>query len=247
MRQSSIKSPKNNSLGSTLIEKGLDGLNLFYGIYRGLVMDNQDPQRNNALKVWVPEVLGGVIRWAYPRGQQGGPNYGFKNLTPKVGEVVYITFEYGDASKPLWEPHGWSGDESDNILSDPGIGGFVTPNGNLFLYNEHDNTLHINFNGSIFIHSQANVVLKSNGILTLNGEKGTVINGGSNGGLVIAADLTEKLNNLVQELEEMKTILNTHTHNCTAPGTPSGPMVTPLTEPLTPFQSIDYENDKALH
>ncbi len=34
-------------------------------------------------------------------------NNGFKYLAPKVGDIVFVTFEFGDPTKPLWEYHGW--------------------------------------------------------------------------------------------------------------------------------------------
>lgn len=243
----SNKSKKDNRLGNTIVERGLEGLNRFYGIYRGLVMENKDPLGLNRLYIWIPEVMGGITRWALPRGQQGGAQYGFKKLAPQVQEIVYVTFEYGDASKPLWEPHGWSTQEVPGKLKEPDAGGFVTPNGNMCLFDEKDNTLHLYFKGSIYIHSGSSVVLSSDSILSLKSEKGVVLNGGKNGGIINSEDLTAKLNQLITELETVKTQINTHTHNCTAPGSPSGPPIIPISQIFSQFISLDYEDEKALH
>lgn len=51
-------------------------------------------------------------------------------MAPKNGDIVYITFEYGDPSKPLWEYHGWAQNQIPDILDDPDTMGIVTPNGN---------------------------------------------------------------------------------------------------------------------
>ena len=38
-------------------------------------------------------------------------------MSPKNGDIVYITFEYGDPSKPLWEYHGWAQNQIPDILT----------------------------------------------------------------------------------------------------------------------------------
>lgn len=241
------KNNKKSDFGILITERGLEGINRFYGIYRGLVIRNDDPDNCNNLYVWVPEVLGGLRAWAYPRNQRGGVNHGYKQLTPRINEVVWITFEYGDASKPLWEYHGWAPEEAPESLAKPSAGGFITPNGNCFLYDEEDNSLFIDFKGPVFINSDSPIEIVSSKVVGLTGNDGTVINEGDNGGMVNINQLTEKLNNLVKELEQIKTLINTHTHNCTTPGSPSGPPITPIIQPITPFKAIDYEDNKALH
>lgn len=62
------------------------------------------------------------------------------------------------------------------------------------------------------------------------------IHGGGNGGLVNIKQLTDKLNDLVQAF-------NSHTHECTAPGSPS---LTPAT-PLLNFRASDYEDTTIKH
>lgn len=246
-----------NLVGNIIVEKGLEGLNRFYGIYRALVRENRDPTNTNRLLLWIPEVMGGIVQWAYPRGQYGSIGYGVKWVTPKINEVVYVTFEYGDASKPLWEPHGWSKGESPSPINHPAVGGFITPRGNMFYYDERDNSLHINFKGTIYVQGGEDVVVVAKDIISISSENGVILNGGGNGGMVNAAELTQKLNQLVQELETQKqqlnlciSLLNTHTHNCTAPGTPSGPnlmQMQAITQKFSQFNSLDYEDEKALH
>lgn len=41
--------------------------NKYYGIYRGVVVDNNDPKKLNRITAMVPQVLGeGVTEWAWP-------------------------------------------------------------------------------------------------------------------------------------------------------------------------------------
>lgn len=229
-----------------IIEKGLEGLNRYYSVYRGVVLSNDDPDKANGLLLWLPEVLGGIKAWAYPKNQYGSKGCGIKPLTPQVNDIVYVTFEYGDASKPLWEYHGWAKGEAPTPLNDPLIGGVITPNGNRVLYNEQDNTLDIYFNGQIYIHGKQEVVVSSDSIVTVKGNTGVVINGGDNDGMVNIQQLTQKLNQLVQEINGLKAELAAHTHTGNI-GTPTSPPIAPLSQTFSPFVAEDYEDTKALH
>lgn len=228
------------------IERGLEGINRFYSIYRAVVIDNRDPNKLNRLKVYVPEVLGGLKAWAIPRNQYGGLGHGIKPLTPQVGDYVYVTFEYGDASKPLWEYHGWAQGESPVPLNNPLVGGIITPKGNRILYNEEDDTLDVYFKGQVFIHGVSEVVLSSDSSVNLRGESGVVLNEGDNGGIINIEELTAKLNQLVQEIEQLKTQINAHTHTGNS-GVPTSPPLTPITQIFSQFTSSDYEDTKSLH
>ena len=102
-----------------LMERGIESLGRFYSIYRGMVMDNEDPNHMNSLQVAIPEIQGGIIVWALPFGQHGGLKTGFKYLAPEIGDTVYIMFEYGNPSKPLWTYHGFGLEQIPEELDDP--------------------------------------------------------------------------------------------------------------------------------
>lgn len=80
------------STAKLLTEEGIEGLGRYYSIYRGIVVDNNDTEKHmNRIKVCCPEVMGGIITWAYAKGQHGSINNGFKYLAPKVGDIVFVT------------------------------------------------------------------------------------------------------------------------------------------------------------
>jgi uncharacterized protein involved in type VI secretion and phage assembly len=82
----------------------------FYGKYRGLVEDNKDPQNLGRIKVKVPEVLGDVVSgWAWPCAPFVGSQAGFFAI-PAKGSGVWIEFEAGDTSRPIWVG-GWWGQQ----------------------------------------------------------------------------------------------------------------------------------------
>jgi hypothetical protein len=79
----------------------------FYGKYRGLVVVNADPLNQGRLKAVVPEVLGlETSNWALPCSPYAGPLSGLFAV-PQFGAGVWIEFEAGDASRPVWSGCWW--------------------------------------------------------------------------------------------------------------------------------------------
>ena len=80
----------------------------FYGKYRGIVLNNQDPLQIGRLQAIVPEVLGEVPSgWALPCAPYAGTGSGFYAI-PMIGAGVWIEFEAGDPSRPIWTGAWWA-------------------------------------------------------------------------------------------------------------------------------------------
>jgi hypothetical protein len=74
------------------------GNSRFYGIYRGVVRDNADPLNKTRVKVQVPQVLAdAVTEWAWPVN-----TLGLAPVIPNVSQGVWVMFEGGDPSYPVW-------------------------------------------------------------------------------------------------------------------------------------------------
>lgn len=70
----------------------------FYGVYRGVVKDTNDPLGKFRVKLQVPQVLSNAItEWAWPVNQLG-----VTTVSPNVGQGVWVMFEGGDPSYPVW-------------------------------------------------------------------------------------------------------------------------------------------------
>jgi type VI secretion system (T6SS) baseplate-like injector VgrG len=68
----------------------------FYGIYRGTAMNTADPMMRGRIQVSVPVAAGGGASWAEACRD-------FKsNSTPPVGTTVWVMYEGGDVSRPVW-------------------------------------------------------------------------------------------------------------------------------------------------
>ena len=74
----------------------------FYGKYRGVVTDINDPLQTGRVRAHVPDVMGEEeTGWAMSAMPFGGDGMGFFAL-PKVGAGVWIEFEHGDPDYPIW-------------------------------------------------------------------------------------------------------------------------------------------------
>ena len=70
----------------------------FYGLYRGVVASTADPLNKGRLKLTVPQVLGTeTTGWAWSRD-----NSSSRHQVPVVGQGVWVMFEGGDPSHPIW-------------------------------------------------------------------------------------------------------------------------------------------------
>jgi uncharacterized protein involved in type VI secretion and phage assembly len=82
-----------------------------YGKYRGIVTDNQDPERRGRIRVQVPDVLADLpSAWALPCVPYTDLGAG-SAAVPPIGTGVWVEFEQGDADLPVWVGSWWnSGD-----------------------------------------------------------------------------------------------------------------------------------------
>ncbi|WP_409473054.1 phage baseplate assembly protein V [Streptomyces sp. HC307] len=85
--------------------------NRYLGKYRGRVVDNDDPLRIGRITVEVPDVLGGEpSTWALPCLPFTGPESG-QFVVPPPGTGVWVEFEQGDPSFPVWTGCWWGAAE----------------------------------------------------------------------------------------------------------------------------------------
>jgi hypothetical protein len=74
------------------------------------------------------------------------------------------------------------------------------------------------------------------------------LNGTNYGGLIIVAELTDKLNNLENAFNQHLTLYNLHTHaGVTSGSSTTSPVVVQDTQTLTPTIEADLENTTVLH
>jgi len=95
-----------------LVEAARYMVNRYFGKYRGIVKEVGDGDNLGMIKAEVPAVYGEGIEspWASPCVPFAGRNYGFLML-PELDDGVWIEFEDGDISLPIWTGCWWADDE----------------------------------------------------------------------------------------------------------------------------------------
>jgi len=89
--------------------------NRHYGKYRGYVHRVDDPDKLGRIQAIVPRLLGDTpTGWALPCTPYAGPDQGMF-LVPEVGAGVWIEFEGGDLSSPIWTGMWWGKPEASDV------------------------------------------------------------------------------------------------------------------------------------
>lgn len=232
---------------SNLVDHGIDSIGRYYSIYRAAVVDIEDTMQMDRLLVYIPEL--NIQDWALPRGSHGSHVCGFRqHPLPKVNDIVYVTFEDGNPALPLWEWHGWAELQRPPEFDDPDVCGIITPKGTQILVNDRTGEVKINAKQRISIYADGDdgIAVAAEKIF-INSKDKVVVNQGQYG-VPNIVELTKKLNDLVAEVEQLRSAFNTHTHPGVQPGPgATSPTINMVNKPVTKFNKNDYEDKQFLH
>jgi uncharacterized protein involved in type VI secretion and phage assembly len=136
--------------------------NRFYGKYRGIVTDVDASTLR--IRATVPAVLGTTPSgWCQPCVPYAGPKVGFFFL-PDPGAGVWIEFEGGDVSYPIWTGCFWRDGELPAEAA-PTVRGIVTAAPHQLLFDDDADEV------SLGDSNGGTVVLDSGGVTTTRGQK----------------------------------------------------------------------------
>jgi uncharacterized protein involved in type VI secretion and phage assembly len=138
----------------------------FYGKYRGVVTDVDE--KTMRIKASVPAVLPGATSgWALPCVPYAGDRVGFFFL-PAVGSMVWIEFEGGDVSYPIWSGCFW---EAGQVPPDASATtrGVVTSAPHKLLFDDKASSV------TIADSNAGSVVLDSNGVAAKRGSGNVLV------------------------------------------------------------------------
>lgn len=152
----------------------------YLGKYRGVVTNNVDPLMRGRLLVTVPDVLGMVpSSWAEPcvplAGPTGSPMGVY--MVPPVGAGVWVEFEQGDPTYPIWVGCRWGATSDVPPLAHLGLP--VTPN--IVLQSATQNSMVISDlpgpTGGIMLKSAtgATLIVNDTGIYISNGKGASIV------------------------------------------------------------------------
>jgi hypothetical protein len=195
----------------------------YYGKYRGQVTDNGDPRNQGRIKANVPRALGAAESgWALPAFIYGGASEQGFFAVPDVGAGVWIEFEGGDLSYPIWTGT-WFMDGAVPESAKPGKKVLKTKAGHKLVLDDDGGTLEIT-------DSNGNTVTMDSSTVKVAAGNATKV--------VIDAPQIELVENsthpvvlgdeLLQYLQQMVQVYQQHMHpgesTATGPVTPAPPM-----------------------
>lgn len=202
-----------------------------YGKYRGTVTDNQDPRKQGRVKVKVPEILSDTDSgWALPCAPYAGEETGIYSVPP-VGAGVWVEFEAGDVSRPIWVGCWWKSNKTPKDED----GAVVTPDVKIvrseqgLLLALHDDSQIIALSDS----SGANIlkIEVQQGLVTVKASTKVVVDAAQIELVASASHAGVFGDSLSTYLNQIVTSFNAHMH----PGQTAGPFPVTPAPPTAPF------------
>jgi len=146
----------------------------FFGKYRGLVEDNIDPKNRGRLFVRVPAVMGEQRVWAMPCVPYAGDQVGLFAM-PKIGTGIWVEFEAGDPSYPIWVGCFWGDGHIGAQDASPDIKFFKTDNVTIRIDDPSGELVIENSSGSSIKLTSSEISQKSQTVRSEAGPKKTVL------------------------------------------------------------------------
>lgn len=150
----------------------------FFGKYRGTVVDVLDGDDLGFISVSVPEIFGAdhVVERVRPCSPFAGSKHGFVAI-PEVGDGVWVEFEAGKTSLPIWSGFWWAS----GAMPEPKgklVRSFITSKGHKLLLDDDAGQVSL-------LHSAGAEIVMSDGDITIR-------IGGDNGASIklTASDIT---------------------------------------------------------
>lgn len=145
-------------------EDGLESFGRYYGIYKGFVASNNDPDNLGRLQLKVPQIYGDDIYdyWALPKGVYSGNGVG-SFFIPYKDDFVWVQFENGDPRFPVWD-YGWWSKNSAPKGAKPSVKIIQTNSGHRIEMDDDNKSISIiDANGNIVNLNKDGIYLKNSG------------------------------------------------------------------------------------
>jgi len=196
----------------TLVELAEKLRQRHYGKYRGTVADNDDPEKMGRIRAWVPKVLDEVMSpWAMPCTPYAGNGSG-QYVIPPQDAGVWIEFEGGNPSLPIWSGGWWSPNQvpgnQDDVGKVPSMKVIRSEQGLMVCFDDDGQTISVSdSNGSNILKIEVQggqVLLKGASKVVVESPQIELVQSASHP--VVFGD------ELMTYLSQLVTMLQTHTH-----------------------------------
>ena len=152
----------------------------YFGKYRGMVVENIDPQQIGRIIAQVPDVLGATPSgWAMPCVPVAGTQAGCF-VVPPIGSQVWMEFEAGNPDNPIWTGGFWGSVANVPVLATAPAA--IPPGQNIVLQTTGQNVILLSdaaptpASGGILLKSSsgATICVNASGIYISNGQGATI-------------------------------------------------------------------------
>jgi hypothetical protein len=202
----------------------------YFGRYRGQVTDNSDPDNLGRIRAKVPKILGDEeTGWALPTFIYGGASEQGFFAVPDIGAGVWIEFEGGDLSYPLWSGT-WYTSGAIPESARPGKKVLKTKSGHKIVLDDDGGNVEItDTNGNTVAMDSSTIKIAAGSATTvvIDAPQIQLVDGASHP-LVFGDSLLQYLNQIAQ-------MYQTHVH----PGETAGPFPVTPAPPQPPLPPAD--------
>jgi uncharacterized protein involved in type VI secretion and phage assembly len=136
----------------------------YYGKYRGLVKEVGEGDDLGYIRALVPEILGDEVlsAWAAPAVPFAGKDHGWVTI-PEEDDGVWIEFEAGELSRPIWSGFFWARGEIP-AGAGPKTRIFATTGGHRIVLDDDANEVRIEHaDGASIVLTDSDLTLKLGG------------------------------------------------------------------------------------
>jgi uncharacterized protein involved in type VI secretion and phage assembly len=183
----------------------------FFGKYRGRVVDNNDPTGRGRLQVLVPAVMADQPVWALPCVPYAGNNMG-SYFIPEKDTGVWVEFEAGNTSYPIWVGCFWGDDQAPKNASgaapNPPLKIIRTQQGLMITLDDSEQEITVSDSSADNVVS----IEVQQGKVTVKGTARVVVDAPQ---IELVENATHPLvfgDNLIQYLTQLVTLYQSHTH-----------------------------------
>ncbi|MER8605536.1 phage baseplate assembly protein V [Mesorhizobium sp. M1233] len=174
----------------------------FYGKYRGFVTNNADPNKVGRVRARVPSITGQVeTAWALPCFPFGGLAQQSFFMVPEVGAQIWIEFEEGNLSHPVWTGTFLQGvaDALTEVDTEPTARLVKTPSGHMLYFQDKSGeervTLHHSAGAELLLDEKGSLAItdKNGATLTIDANAGEITMSDTNGNTLVMSSSGTKV------------------------------------------------------
>jgi uncharacterized protein involved in type VI secretion and phage assembly len=159
-----------------------------FGKFRATVVDNKDPQKRARLKLRIPSVLADQDSdWALPCLPYGGFDQQGMFFVPDIDAQVWVEFEEGDISRPVWVGTFWqqqSDVPEDASKDEPTTRMFQTNSGHILQFDDADGEEQFR----LYHPAEAEMIIDKDGTISLTDASGALLKMDAVGNEIIIED-----------------------------------------------------------